>query len=88
MALFTVTQDSDLSPEQAWARLTDWPEHGRWVPLTDISVEPEGPSDVGTVFTARTHVGRVGFDDPMEIVSWSPPAAGAGDARGSRSAAR
>ena len=31
---------------------------------------------MGTVFTARTHVGAVGFDDPMEIVSWAPPADG------------
>lgn len=74
MAAFVVSHDSSLPVATAWARLTDWPAHGRYVPLTTISVEPPGPSAVGTVFTARTAVGRVGFDDPMEIVQWQPPA--------------
>jgi hypothetical protein len=78
MAPFTVSHDSPLPPAEAWARVTDWPRHGRFVPLTTVTVD-HVPSRVGTVFTARTAVGRVGFDDPMEVVSWQPPEAdGAG----------
>lgn len=73
MAAFVVSHDSSLSAATAWARLTTWPDHGKYVPLTSISVEPPGPSAVGTVFTARTALGQVGFDDPMEIVQWQPP---------------
>ncbi len=73
MAPFTVSVDSPLRPQEAWHRLTDWPQHARYVPLTTIVVSPPGPSAVGTVFTARTGLGRAGFDDPMEIVEWQPP---------------
>lgn len=78
MKPFVLTQDSPLSPADAWAKITDWPQHGRYVPLTTMRVEPPGPSHVGTVFTARTAVGPIGFDDPMEIVQWSPPAVSGG----------
>ncbi len=77
MTPFVLTQDSSLSPSAAWARITDWPSHGRHVPLTTMRVDPPGPSAVGTVFTARTALGPIGFDDPMEIVEWQPPADGA-----------
>jgi len=34
VALFVVERDTTRSPADAWARLTDWPRHGRYVPLT------------------------------------------------------
>jgi len=68
----TVTQHTALSPDEAWSRLVDWPRHGAYVPLTTISVRPGVPGR-GTVFVARTAVGRLGFDDPMEVVEWDPP---------------
>lgn len=73
---FVVVHDSPLSVSEAWARVTDWPRHGDYVPLTRIEVT-SGPPGVGTVFTARTGWGRLGFDDPMEIVVWRPPVDGA-----------
>jgi hypothetical protein len=76
VALFAVSTDTDLPPAEAWRRLTDWPAHARYVPFTDIRVTTGPPNGVGTVFVARTGVGRVGFDDPMEVVSWRSPAAG------------
>jgi Polyketide cyclase / dehydrase and lipid transport len=72
-AEFAVRHDTPLPPEDAWARLVDWPRHGRYVPLTTIEVTTPPPAGVGTVFTAHTGVGRLGFDDPMEIVAWDPP---------------
>ena len=76
MALFVVQQDTPLDVAEAWRRLTDWPQHARFVPLTSIKVTTAQPTGVGTVFVARTGIGRAGFDDPMEIVVWQPPAAG------------
>lgn len=72
-----MSSDSTLPPERAWDRVTDWQQHGRYVPLTTMTV-PAGARDgaAGTVFVARTAVGRFGFDDPMEIVEWQPPTAG------------
>ena len=67
---------SPLPPERAWAKLTDWPRHGRYVPLTRMRVDTPGPTGVGTVFVGRTAVGPLGFDDPMEIVEWHPPGTG------------
>jgi polyketide cyclase/dehydrase/lipid transport protein len=76
MALFAVSADTGLSPADAWARLVDWPAHGRYVPFTDIRVTTGPRNGAGTVFVARTGLGRFGFDDPMEVVSWHPPAGG------------
>jgi hypothetical protein len=80
MAQFSARHHTSLSVERAWAQLTDWPRHAAYVPLTTITVDGS-PSRVGTVFTARTAVGRFGFDDPMEIVEWVPPDSGAGRCR-------
>lgn len=76
MALFVVHADTPRSTDEAWARLTDWPKHGRYVPFTAIEVTTPPPAGVGTVFVARTGGRRAGFDDPMEIVAWEPPVAG------------
>ena len=73
MTAFVASRDSPLSPAQAWQRLTTWPNHAKYVPRTTISTRTPGPSRVGTVFVARTHLGPLSFDDPMEIVEWSPP---------------
>jgi hypothetical protein len=72
MPAFTVTTRTSLPPTEAWARLVDWARHAAHVPLTTITVRPGEPG-VGAVFVARTALGRVGFDDPMEVVAWDPP---------------
>ncbi|GGR56826.1 SRPBCC family protein [Streptomyces roseolus] len=73
MSLFRVARVVPLAPAEAWRRLTDWPAHGRQVPLTRTTVLTSGPSRPGTRFTARTGIGPLGFDDPMEVVRWEPP---------------
>ena len=73
MRPFAVVRDTPLTPEQAWARVTDWSGHARWVPFTSIEVTRAPPTGPGTVFVARTALARLGFDDPMEIVTWEPP---------------
>lgn len=81
MAPFVVTHDTALSPEAAWERIVDWAGHARYVPLTAIEVTTPPPAGLGTIFSARTGVGRFGFDDPMEVVEWSPPGNGSPDGR-------
>ncbi|RII15673.1 hypothetical protein DSC45_17730 [Streptomyces sp. YIM 130001] len=44
--------------------MTDWPRHR--APFTRVS------GDRNRV-VARTRIGPVGFDDPMDVVAWSPP---------------
>ena len=73
MATFVARHESPLSPQDAWARLTAWPRHAKYVPRTTISITTPGPNAVGTIFLARTHLGPLSFDDPMELVEWSPP---------------
>lgn len=48
----------------AFAIVTDWERHR--VPFTRIRTTDAG-------FTARTGIGPIGFDDPMEITHWDPP---------------
>ncbi|MFD3726279.1 SRPBCC family protein [Streptomyces sp. NPDC058671] len=76
MSRFRVERTVPLAPAEVWRRLTDWPAHGRLVPLTRTRVLTPGPNRAGTRFTARTGIGRLAFDDPMEVVRWEPPAAG------------
>ncbi len=60
---------------EAWARLTTWKRHGQYMPLTTVTVsEPE--TAVGTRVVAHTGIGRLSFDDPMEIIVWHPPSDG------------
>ncbi|MGW6540288.1 SRPBCC family protein [Streptomyces sp. NPDC055051] len=73
MSRFRVVRSVPLGPDEVWRRLTDWPAHGRQVPLTRTRVLTPGPSRVGTRFTARTGLGPLGFDDPMEVARWEPP---------------
>ncbi|WP_327238020.1 SRPBCC family protein [Streptomyces sp. NBC_01317] len=77
MTAFRIDRTTPLAAGEAWRRLTDWPAHADQVPLTTISVSTPGPTRVGTVFVARSALGAVGFDDPMEVVLWEPPVAGA-----------
>lgn len=71
-----IVHRTPLPAAEAWRRLTDWERHGAQVPLTRTTVLTAPPTRVGTRFTARTGVGRVTFDDPMEVVLWRPPVGG------------
>jgi hypothetical protein len=88
VAVFEVRRDSELSASQAWARLTDWRRHGDFIPFTDVlvsgtpDVRASSPgTGVGAVFVARTSLGPLRFDDPMEVTYWRPPGDGPGVCR-------
>jgi len=66
VALIEIVREVDLAPAEAWARLTDWERHGEFVPLTRITLTPQG-------FDAFTGVGRIGFHDPMDVVESREP---------------
>ncbi|MCX5383735.1 SRPBCC family protein [Streptomyces sp. NBC_00083] len=76
MALFRIDRRTELTPDEAWRRLTDWERHGDGVPLTRVVVRTAPPTGRGTVFSARTGLGRLCFEDPMEITRWQPPVPG------------
>ncbi|MEV2250700.1 SRPBCC family protein [Streptomyces sp. NPDC050147] len=78
MALFRIDRESSLPADDVWRRLTTWERHADVVPLTRVVVRTPPPSGEGTVFVARTGLGRVCFDDVMEVVTWRPAAAGGG----------
>jgi hypothetical protein len=66
VALIEIVREVSLTPQESWDRLTEWEGHGELVPLTRITRTPGG-------FVARTGIGPVGFDDPMEIVESREP---------------
>jgi hypothetical protein len=76
MTEVSVVTEVPAPVDVVWARLTDWPAHGRWVPLTRVRVLTPRPDGVGARFVGRTGIGPLGFDDPMEITAWEPPAGG------------
>lgn len=62
--------------ERVWAALVDWPSHDAWIPFTRVRVLTPTGVGVGARFVARTAVGPLGFDDPMEVTDWHEPAGG------------
>lgn len=76
MAVFRIERFTSLPAAESWRRVTDWERHSAHVPLTRITVPTGLPTGIGTVFVARTGVGPLAFDDPMEVVRWSPPVTG------------
>lgn len=76
MARFVLTRRCPLPPDECWARLTDWPRHGDRVPLTRVRAVRGGGRETGDVVLARTGLGPLGFDDPMEIVALDAPGDG------------
>jgi hypothetical protein len=89
VALFEVRRESGLSASQAWARLTDWCRHGDFIPFTVVSVTSTADVSApgipgqgrGAMFVARTSLGPLRFDDPMEVTYWQPPDDSAGVCR-------
>jgi hypothetical protein len=65
----------EVVAETAWQLVTDWPAHGRWIPLTTVSIDSDSPvpAGLGCRFTGRTGFGPIGFDDPMTVTRWQPP---------------
>ncbi|MFE1862520.1 SRPBCC family protein [Streptomyces anandii] len=76
MVNFSLERTPPLSPDEAWRRLTRWQRHADVVPLTRVTVLTPEPAREGTRFVARTALGPLGFDDPMEVTVWRPPAGG------------
>jgi hypothetical protein len=66
VAQIEIVREVALEPAEAWRRLTDWQMHGSYVPLTTITLTPNG-------FDAFTGVGRVGFHDPMDVIESQAP---------------
>ena len=65
------------SADDVWALLTDWPSHSRWIPATTVTVL-EDTGGVGTRFVGRSHLGPIGFDDPMTVTTFVAPSDGKG----------
>ncbi len=70
-----VARRTALSAPQAWERLTEWEHHGEFLPLTTVYVDGNRRGGVGACIVARTSLGGLGFDDPMEVTLWRPPSA-------------
>jgi carbon monoxide dehydrogenase subunit G len=75
MALARIRREVAAPAPQVWSLLTDWPAHGRWVPLTRVRTTSARPDGLGASFVGRTGVGPLCFDDPMTVTDWQPPSA-------------
>ncbi|MFI6939721.1 SRPBCC family protein [Streptomyces sp. NPDC050418] len=73
MPEFRIAHRTPLTVSEAWRRVTDWEAHAALIPFTRTTILTDGPNRAGTRFVARTGLGRLGFDDPMEISVWQPP---------------
>ncbi|MFI1393767.1 SRPBCC family protein [Streptomyces sp. NPDC020681] len=76
MPAFRLIRAVALTADEAWLRVTDWRAHAAQVPLTSLASVTGSPTGMGTVFVVRSGLGPLGFDDPMEVVHWEPPADG------------
>jgi uncharacterized protein YndB with AHSA1/START domain len=74
VARFTATREVTAPVERVWPLVTDWAAHGRWVPMTTMTITRD-TGGVGTTFVGRSGVGPLAFDDPLEVTRWDPPTA-------------
>ncbi|MFD7712920.1 SRPBCC family protein [Streptomyces sp. NPDC059785] len=82
MPLFVLERVSPSPVGETWRRLTEWERHADVAPLTRVTVRTPPPNHEGTFFVARSGIGPLAVDDPMEVVEWRPPEAdGAGRCR-------
>ncbi|GAA4321014.1 SRPBCC family protein [Streptomyces venetus] len=77
MVNFLLERTVPLPLDEAWRRITRWRRHGEVVPLTAVRVIPPEPTRRGTLVVARSGLGPLSFDDPMEVTVWQPPEDGA-----------
>ncbi|MEJ5915073.1 hypothetical protein [Pseudokineococcus sp. 1T1Z-3] len=70
-----------------WRHVTDWPWQGASIPLTRV-FSTRRAGGLGDTFVGRTAVLGVGFDDPMEVIRWQEPTAGAPEGRAAEDGAR
>lgn len=73
MTRISVTIGVRADAATTWNTVTAWERHGEWVPLTRVTVAPNTAQGVGQQFTAVTGLGRLSFDDVMQVVEWRPP---------------
>ncbi|MFJ1968641.1 SRPBCC family protein [Streptomyces sp. NPDC087903] len=76
MVNILIERTAPLSLDEAWRRLTEWQRHGEVVPLTRVRVVTPPPTHEGTRFVARSGLGFLSVDDPMEVTVWHPPSDG------------
>ncbi len=69
---FMVQLDSTAGAERLWSVLTDFADHGRFVPATTMRTDAGEPR-VGWGFTARTGRGTASVPDEMVLTVWDPP---------------
>lgn len=70
---FVLEVSSPLTPDDLWARLWDLDRHSASIPLTTVTAADGRPLALGSLFTGRTALGPLGFDDVMEVTSWQRP---------------
>jgi Polyketide cyclase / dehydrase and lipid transport len=74
---FAISRRTPLSADETWDRLTDWEAHSGLIPFTVVTRDPDRPRvGVASRFVARTTLGPMSFDDPMEVTFWQPPTEG------------
>lgn len=75
MRHFEIVITTPLSPREAWARVLDLRGHDRFIPFTRITQGLATADELhpGHLFTGRTAVGPLGFDDVMTVESITPP---------------
>lgn len=68
---FTVTRQTPLAPDRAFAAVSDLAEHTRHVPLTDVAV-PEHGVTLGSEVVAWTRLGPLRVADRMLVTALDP----------------
>lgn len=72
MAELALSMDVDAPPETVFDAFTDWAGQQEWMTGTQVRVTAGDGRSAGSRIVARTGLGPLGFDDPMEITAWEP----------------
>ena len=71
-----VIHEFDVPARAVWDALVDWKGHEDWIPLTDVVVDGDDPTAVGTTFTATTGIERSSSSSFNHLVTSMPDTSG------------
>jgi Polyketide cyclase / dehydrase and lipid transport len=75
VAELVVAVEVAVPASEVWAKLVDWPTHGRWMLLTAVESTTAQTHGVGAGIVGVTGFGPLRVRDPMVIAAWEPPPA-------------
>jgi hypothetical protein len=73
VARLAASVEVDATVEQTWDAAVDWQAQSQWTCLSSVRATSGGGRGLNATIEAKTGLGPLSLNDPMEIAEWDPP---------------